>query len=141
MSINMAKARAAFREEGIKALVKSGVSTVEADALPWLLRAEVSVDGETTVIVESGEVSAETHTQTVAPSFPARDALLVAWFRSAALRKATAAVISEGPDAIKDAAKRIRKDHAGLAAEFDAAVGSGTAPTAEERRRVDVRIS
>ena len=89
---------------------------------------------------ESGTVSASCHTQTIAAAFPARDALLLAWFRSAALRAATTDVIALGPDAIKSEAKRIRKEHAALAETFDAAVQAGTAPTAEERRRVDVRL-
>ena len=140
MSIDIRSARADFRTEAVKALVKSGVRPLMADNLPWRLTATVTVDGETETISATGTVSAETHVQTVAPAFPARDALLVAWFRSAALRAATTDVIAQGPDRIKAEAKRIRKDHAAYAEAFDNAVASGSASTAEERRRVDVRI-
>ena len=140
MSIDIRSARSDFRIEGVKALVKAGVRDASAEALAWSLVATVTVDGETETVRESGTVSASCHTQTVAPAFPARDALLLAWFRSAALRAATTDEIAMGPDAIKSEAKRIRKEHAALAETFDAAVQAGTAPTAEERRRVDVRL-
>lgn len=141
MSIDMVKARADARATAIKESVKAALALPECDSLPWALVAMIEVAGERSEVRASGTVSAEVHSQGVGPAYPARDALLVAWFRCAALRKMTTELLSRDPAAITKEADRIRDDHKADAAEFAAAIAAGVQKTEAPRRRVDVSIN